>query len=284
VTLRAQMLIGRVHKLPERASEESARLPGGGGNMGRGMRACAVALCFVLLLSAACGSKKKNNNNAASAVATRTPVALATATPTLSAQALLSAAQGTLQADKSFHFILNHENGTTPIAEGINMRRAEGDILKPDKFMATVDGTIGGKQSVSVKAINVGSQVWVNIFGDKYTLLPNGVGAAQFLDPNNGVAKAIAGAKNPQSVGQDTINGVATTEISATVDAGDLTAIASQAQAGKSVPGKIWIGNSDHQVYRIRIEGPLNDQEPANIARQIDLSKFNEPLDIQPPA
>lgn len=248
------------------------------------MRACAVLVCALLVLTAACGSKKKNNNNAATAAPTRAAIALATATPTLSAQALLDAAQSTLQADISFHFILNHENGTTPIASGINMRRAEGDILKPDKFTATVDGTIGGKQNVSVKAINVGSQVWINIFGDKYTVLPNGVGAAQFLDPNNGVTKAIAGAKSPQIVGQDTINGIATTVISATVDAGDLTAIASQAQAGKPVPGKIWIGNSDHQVYRIRLEGPLNDQEPANIARQIDLSKFNETLDIQPPA
>ena len=253
-----------------------------------GWRGLLIGVCALLLLGAACGSSKKKNNNtansAATAAASRTPLALATATPTLSAQDLLSAAQSTLQADSSFHFILNHENGTTPIADGIAMRRAEGDIVKPDRFMATVDGTIGGKQSVSVKAINVGSQVWINLFGDKYTPLPNGVGAATFLDPNNGVTKAITGAKNPQIVGPDTINSVAVTEISATVDAGDLTALASQAQAGKSVPGKIWIGNSDHQVYRIRLEGPLDDQEPANIARQIDLSKFNETLDIQPPA
>lgn len=234
-----------------------------------------LVLSVVVLVAAGCGNKKKNQ---IAAVRTATP------TPTVSPQALLDAAKATLTADRSFHFVLTHENGTTPIAEGINMRQAEGDIVKPDRFKATVQGTILAGQTVNVKVINVGNNVWLNIFGNAWTPLPNGVGAAQILDPSNGVLKAVGGAKDPRIVGQQTINGVATTEVAGTIDAGDLTALDQQAQAGKMVQGKIWIGNADHQVYRIRLEGPLNDQEPANIARQIDLSNFNETVDIQPPS
>jgi len=234
-----------------------------------------IVLSVVALLGVGCGSKKKNQ-----AVVART----ASPTPVVTPQELLDTAKATLNADRAFHFVLTHENGTTPIAEGINMRQAEGDIVKPDRFKATVQGTILAGQTVNVKVINVGDKVWLNIFGNTWTPLPNGVGAAQILDPSNGVLKAVSGAKNPRIVTQETINGVATTEVAGTIDAGDLTALDQQAQAGKMVQGKIWIGNADHQVYRIRLEGPLNDQEPANIARQIDLSNFNETVDIQPPS
>lgn len=244
----------------------------------RGWYIAPAMACLLTLLIVGCGSKKNNaNNGGKSAIVSATP------TPTLSAQDLLNAAQKSLTADSAFHFALTHENGSTPIVNGINMRTAEGDIVKPDKLQATVGGTITSGQSLSVKVIGIGQNLWINLVGSKYTELPGG-GASAILDPTTGVTKAIAGAKNPHIAGQATINGVQTTEVDGTVDAGDLTALDDQAQAGKQVNGRIWIGNADHQVYRLRLEGPLNDQEPANIARQIDLSKFNETVDIQPPS
>lgn|GEM_PF-1088872 len=231
----------------------------------------------VLLLVAACGSGKNNHKPP-----TPQNGRLATPTPTLSAQDLLNAAIQTTNDLKSFHFVLTHENGSTPIANGISMSKAEGDILKPDRFKARVTGTLSGF-TVDVNVINVGDQVWLNLTGNRYAPLPNGVGAAAILDPNTGVLKALKGVKNPQIAGHETLNGVNTTIVTGDVDAGDLTALAQNAQAGKLVKGKAWIGDADHRLYRLRIDGPLDDQEPANIARIIDLSQFDERLDIQPP-
>lgn len=239
----------------------------------------AALLCVAVILAAGCGSKKKST--ATPTVAAH--AAVASPTPALTAQELLDAGKATLQHDKSFHFVLTHENGSTPIANGINMTRAEGDFLAPDKFKATVDGTIQRNLAISVKVINVGSQVWLNLAGNKYTPLQNGVGAAAILDPNTGVVNAIGNVKSPVIAGTDTISGQPATIVAGTIDAGQLTALDQGAQAGKQVNGKVWIGTNDHQVYRIRLEGPLSDGEPANIARQIELSQFNEPLDIQPP-
>lgn len=236
-----------------------------------------VVLCIALVVLAGCSSKKKNATPAPQSHAVVSP------TPTLTAQELLDAAKSTLNADKSFHFVLTHENGTTPIVNGIDMRRAEGDIEKPDKLKATVDGTVLRGQTVTVKVISIGSQLWVNLVGDKYTPLQNAAGVGAILDPNNGVGKAITSVQSPVIAGTDTINGQPTTIVTGTIDAGQLKALDQQAQAGKQVNGKIWIGTNDHQVYRVRLEGPLTDGEAPNIARQIDLSQFNEPLDIQPP-
>lgn len=231
----------------------------------------------LLLLVAACGSGKNNHKTS-----TQQSGHLATPTPALSAQDLLDAAYQNTNALTSFHFVLTHENGSTPIANGISMTKAEGDIQKPDRFKATVTGQLSGF-TVVVPVINVGDQVWLSLTGNKYSPLPNGVGAAAILDPNNGVLKALKGVKNPQIVGHEKLNGVDTTIVAGDVDAGDLTSLAQNAQAGKQVKGKAWIGDADHRLYRLRIDGPLNDQEPANIARIIDLSQFNEKLDIQPP-
>ncbi len=229
---------------------------------------------------AACSSHKTVKSNAPQA---RSSPVIARATPSPTPQDLLNSAISDTEALKAFHFVLTHENGTTPIAQGIQMRKADGDFVKPDRFKATVSGTAAGGFAVEPKVISIGDKLWINLVSNRYVPLENSVGAAAILDPNNGVLKALRGVKSPSYTGSDKINGVDTTIVEGTVDAGDLIALDAAAQAGKPVKGRSWIGTSDHHLYRLRLEGPLNDQEPANIVRQIDLSLFNESIDIQPP-
>jgi hypothetical protein len=231
---------------------------------------------------AACGSKKNNaRNNTVTVQGSRATAAVATPTPT--PQQLLDRAAAATDALKAFHFTLNHENGTTPIAQGISMRKAEGDFVKPDRFKGTIDGTLGGGLTITAKVIGIGSNTWISTIGDRYVSLQNGIGAAAILDPQNGVLKAVRSVKSPQLVGSERLNGVDTSIVSGTVDAGDLQALDSAAQPGKPVTGRVWIASSDGRIQRIRLEGPLNDQEPANIARIIELSRFDQTVDIQPP-
>jgi hypothetical protein len=235
-------------------------------------------LVLVLLLAAACGSKK-----APAAVATRAP----TPTPTPTPQERIQSAAQHMQALSAFHFLLTHENGASAIALGLQMTRAEGDFENPNRFKATVDAKALGGIAVTVKVINVADKTWITnplLGGDHYQILPNGTSAAAIFDPNTGIFKAAHDIKDPQLTGSDKIGSVDTWVVQGTVDAGDLTSIATDAQAGHQVTMKVWIGKEDSLVYRIRLEGPLSDSEPKNIARQIDLTQFNEKLDIQPPA
>jgi len=239
---------------------------------------------IVPCLMAGCKPANKSHNVANTVASTPAGAAVLRATPTPSPQALLDDAIRNTEALKSFHFTLTHENGTTPIAQGIAMRKADGDFVKPDRFRANVSGTVLQGFAVDVKVINVGDRVWLATSGNKYSPLENGIAAKDILDPNNGVVKALKGVRSPVAAGVDKINGVDTTIVTGSIDAGDLLALDAQAQAGKPVNGRMWVGVADHRLYRLRLEGPLNDQEPANIARQIDLSSFDENLDIQPPA
>ena len=159
------------------------------------------------------------------------------------------------------------------------MRKAEGDFVEPDRFKGTIDGTLQGGLSITAKVISIGSNVWISTIGDRYVPLQNGIGAAAILDPQNGVLKAVRRVKSPKLAGAERLNGVDTTIVAGTVDAGDLQALDADAQAGKPVTGRIWIANSDGRIQRVRLKGPLNDQEPANIAPRDRLSRFDQPAE-----
>ena len=235
---------------------------------------------LVLLFAAACGSKK-------AATPTAAPTRIATPTPTPTPQERIQSAAQRMQALSAFHFLLTHENGASAIALGLQMTRAEGDFENPDRFKATVDAKALGGIAVTVKVINVGAKTWITNplqSGDHYQILPNGTSAAAIFDPNTGIFKAARDIKDPQLTGSDTVGSVDTWVVQGTVDAGDLVSLATDAQAGHEVTMKMWIGKEDSLVYKVRLEGPLSDSEPKNIARQIDLSQFNEKLDIQPPS
>lgn len=207
----------------------------------------------------------------------------ATATPT--PRQRLDAAATQLQSATAFHFLLTHQNGASTIARGLQMTRAEGDIARPDRFSANISAGFQGLP-VAVKVINVGHKTWITNplqGGEHFQILPNGPQTTAILDPNSGLLSAVHTMKDPRLAGSERIGNVDVLVLQGTVDAGTLQSVAGDAEAGRLVPARIWIGKNDLLVYRIRIEGPLSASEPKNIVRQLDLSQFNEKVDIEPP-
>jgi len=209
----------------------------------------------------------------------------AKATPTPTPRQRLDAAAKQMQAVSAFHFLLTHQNGVSTIANGLEMTRAEGDFQTPDRFKAAVKASFQ-TFPVSVSVISVGPRTWITNplqSGEHYQPLPNGPQTTEILDPNHGLLKAAEDMRAPAVTGSEKIGQTDTYLISGTVDAGNLRSIAPDADAGRDVPSQIWIGKADSLVYRVRLNGPLTAGEPKNIVRQIDLSQFNEKIDIAPP-
>ena len=55
------------------------------------------------------------------------------------------------------------------------------------------------------------------------------------------------------------------------------------AQPGYTANVEAWIGQRDSLPRRVRLSGQLSEDEPKDIVRQIDLSRFDAPVDIRPP-
>ncbi|MGI8553654.1 MAG: LppX_LprAFG lipoprotein [Dehalococcoidia bacterium] len=234
-----------------------------------------VLLATMSFASPGCGSKSRG-------ASVKSPTPIATPTP----KQRLDAAADRMQTLDGFHFLLTHENGASTIALGLQMTKADGDFQKPDRFKANVNAKFQSIP-VSVKVINVADKTWITNplqAGDHYQPLPNGTQATAILDPNTGLLKAARDVQQPQLTGSEKIGNGDSYIVQGSVDAGELQSLATDAQPGRLVPIRVWIGKGDSLLYRIRLEGPLSDNEPRTIVRQIECSQFNEKLDIQPPS
>jgi hypothetical protein len=76
------------------------------------------------------------------------------------ASALLVRAAAAMAGLASFHFALSTPRGATTILDAFELVRLEGDVLRPDRYRATIDATAAGFD-VSVEAIGVGDRLWV---------------------------------------------------------------------------------------------------------------------------
>jgi hypothetical protein len=208
----------------------------------------------------------------------------ATATPTPKDR--LDAASAQMAKLRSFHFLLTHQNGSSTLANNLQMTRADGDYVQPDRLKATVNAALQGLP-VTVSLISIGDQSWITNplqSGGHYQPLPNGPQAGEILNPNTGLLAAVKSMQNPRVTGSEKIGNVDCSVIAGTVDAVSLQPIANDAEAGRQVPAQVWIGKQDSLVYRVRLNGPLSASEPKNIVRQVDLSQFNESIDVEPPS
>jgi hypothetical protein len=246
----------------------------------RGLRrAGLVALALVVLMAVACGDDKKDESKDAGGAGGGKQPDPAT---------LARQAADQVEALKSFHFLLEHENGGSPIVLDLSMTRAEGDIVKPDRIKADVEAvaTQLGGANVKVKVFNVGDKgVISNPFNPRmYLALPENVQLKDIIDPGAGVTKAMRAAQNPRITGEETVNGVKVWRLEGEIDAAELQDFSNVAEPGYMVKGVALVGQQKPLVHRVRLEGALGPKDPPNIVRKVDLSKFDEKVEIELPS
>jgi hypothetical protein len=84
--------------------------------------------------------------------------------------------------------------------------------------------------------------------------------------------------------GTQTIDGDACYRVRGALDSGALALIVPDvAEPGQAVRLDLWIRQSSYQIRRLVIAGALNASEPPGIVRTLDLSRFDAPVEIEPP-
>jgi hypothetical protein len=228
-----------------------------------------VALCAALFALPACGGKKQ--------------AAQATPTPRPDPRTLLNEAADRVEQARSFHFLLEHERGTTPIVLQLQMTRAEGDVVKPDRLRADIDAQRGGVR-LKLKLVSIGEQSKIsNPFNPaQYVDLPTGTRLSDVFDPAAGTTAALRAVKDPQITGEETLDGRKVWRVDGAVDAASLAALVTLAESGYTAKGTVWIGQETKEVYRVRLEGPLGSQDTPDVVRVLTLSRYNESIAITP--
>ena len=182
----------------------------------------------------------------------------------------------------SFHFKLSHQNGSTPLPLNLSLESAEGDIVVPDKLAADVKADAAGI-NVSVKVIGINNETWVtNPFTRNWQRL-GGTNIRDFADPGALVTGLLPEVKDPQIAGREDVDGTSTYRLTGTLDSAALSDALGIAEPGHTVRVEAWIGVDDSLPRRVKLSGRLSDDEKENVTRQVDLSRFNQPVDIKAP-
>ena len=243
---------------------------------------------------------------AALAVPTLLPRAPSARAARQDATTLLAEAAANMAALDSFHFELSTPRGTTRILDAFQVVRLEGDVQRPDRFQATIDAEAVGFD-LSIEAIGVGDTLWITdpMAGGEFREVPldttasdGGPTLEQIVNPDRLWVAALRVITEPVVVGQDTIDGEPVTRVDGFVDVrqvidperaagvvGTPTTTTATDQLDflpDRLPVSIWI-TEERLLRRLEIEGPLLADEEPSIVRRLDLTRFDEPVTIEPP-
>lgn len=213
------------------------------------------------------------------------------------ATALLGRAAETMADLNAFHFELSTPRGQTLFMENLELAGLEGDVQRPDSFRANVTARAAIVE-LSVRVVGIGTRLWVTnpmSQDEAFQEIDLGQSATEggmdgsslvdLLNPDRVLLQAVERIENPTVAGEDEIDDVAVTRVDGTVD------LAQIQSDGTPVPGlltddplpvSIWIDEAG-RVIRLELDGPLTAAEPTDVLRRLDLSAFDEPVDIQPP-
>jgi lipoprotein LprG len=194
---------------------------------------------------------------------------------------ILEGAATTMEAVRSLHFVLEHEDGTTEIVRGIAMSHAEGDLVAPDQMQATLEGGLG-PVNFEVGVVIIGEDAWIqNPLTRRWE--DEDITIDEVFDPREGVVGLVRSAQSPQVTDIEEVDGVESYRIEATLDSGDLTLLPGDPAPGREVPTVAWIGVEDQLVRRVELHGAVASGESEDLVRRLTLSRFDEDVSIVPP-
>jgi hypothetical protein len=203
--------------------------------------------------------------------------------PSLSAKEVISKSYDGMQAVNSFHFALDQVGGGTPITMGIEMTKASGDAVKPDKIQTTISATAMGTL-IEVKMVTVGgTTMMTNPLSGKWEILSDQFKVLAVFDPGSGIAAITKGIANPIPLQDEKMGDTLCYHLEGSVLSETLGPITASTTKGAIINTEVWIGKEDFLVYQIKLTGKVTDTEKEGIIRTLTFSNFNQNINIALP-
>jgi len=202
--------------------------------------------------------------------------------PSLSVEDIITNTINKLDSVTSFHFELAHEGGGTPIAMGLELLEATGDMTKPDKLKTAVSATLSGIL-VKVDVITIGSTTYMtNPLTRNWEMLPSDFSAIAVFDPSTGIMAILSGIIDP-TVEEGNNDHSVSYHIKGEIPVESLRPITLNSIEGTTVMVDIWIDPEDFSIDKVRLEGRITETEKSGIIRTLEFSDFNKKVEIESP-
>jgi lipoprotein LprG len=106
---------------------------------------------------------------------------------------------------------------------------------------------------------------------------------ARLFNPGTGLPAMIPDGKSPHYQSTEKVDGKDAYKITTSYSPEQVAGLLSQLKSTGDVAATIWVGTSDHYIYRANLDGPFGDGgKEANV--QVDISNFNGAVAITSPS
>ncbi len=201
----------------------------------------------------------------------------------LSVQEVIERSAESMKAVNSFHFEIMHTGGGTPIAMGLEMNEAVGDVAKPGRLKTAITAAMGS-MLVEVEVITIGTTTYMtNPLTRKWELLPNEFSAINIFDLNTGIIAILEDVRNPAKLDDEEVEAISCYHLKGEVPCESLRPITLSSIEGVMVSVEVWIDKEEFLIRQVKLDGRITETEKDGIIRELKLSKFNQEIEIEPP-
>ncbi len=198
---------------------------------------------------------------------------------------VLNAAGVAMTSVDTVHFRLVIENGDIELIADITAAEIEGDVARPDRVQAELQGEFRGL-GVSFEFRSIGHEQWVKNPLPPGAWIPlEGVALGPaILDPQAGVVEVLEAMRGLELVGTEEVDGLVAHHITGSADNADVAPFFAAQPVEGSTSVDLFVEVDGRFVRRVVLHGPTIVGDAPDIVRHLEFSRFNEPVSIEPPA
>ena len=211
-----------------------------------------------------------------------------TPVPESQATQILRSASKKLAETPSLHFTIKID-GDAYIDDQNTIRLidAEGDIVRPDRVIASFKVNVLNTVNASISMITISDQHWsTDLISGKWISAP-----AEFsYDPGNlfdnahGIGPVMDQVTNATLVGEENIDGKNAYRIHADVPQATIGDLTSNTMEGDPISVDLWIDSTTNDLLRAQLAEPKDNGKEHPATWTLDLSKHGESIEINPPS
>jgi hypothetical protein len=188
---------------------------------------------------------------------------------------------------ESFHLVYDLVNAPAG-GSGLRLTHAAGDVAvsagEQTGIELAVAGTFSGIPLESELVIVEGDGFLKDPLTGTWRELDVTQVPGAFFDLLQGVPAVLRSVRDVERTGEEQVGGVATYRLRGKITARNLAKFLGNSPSDRLVPVELWVGQDDSLIRRIEVEGPVEEGEPEDVTRRVDLSEFGKSVEIERPA
>ena len=191
----------------------------------------------------------------------------------------------TLRSVRTVHFTISHREGGTNLGGGLLLKNAEGDVLVPDRARLLADTTLAEfGLSLEVGIIQIATETYLrDPISSRWRTVDPGSLPFNFIDMHNSLADALASTTGLSIAPGPRIGGEQTFLLSGSVLPQAFRGLVPSAQGDEPLSLEVFVGGNDLLPRSVTLSGRLIGDDPLEMVRSLGLSRYDEPVTIEPP-